>query len=143
VGGGQEFERRSGTEAVAAIVGFGKAVELAVRDREVHTAKVMRLRERFLGGLGGFCLNGGGIPHIANMGFEGVSAEMLVMTLDREGVCASAGSACASLSLEPSHVLRAMGRSTEAVRFSFDPFLSEEEIDTAVGIVTRVVERLR
>ena len=86
-------------------------------------------------------------PHLLNVAFEGVDAESAILALDGEGVCVSSGSACASMSLEPSHVLRAMGvppgRARGALRFGLTALTTEAEIDAAREIVPRVVERLR
>ncbi|MBI2931860.1 MAG: cysteine desulfurase [Planctomycetes bacterium] len=147
-GGGQEFERRAGTENVAGIVGFAKAVELAQQGGPFE-----RLRERLRAGLSripGVRFNGSvrhALPHIVNVSFRGVDGEAVVMALDAEGVCVSSGSACASQSLRPSHVLEAMGLRPEearaSVRFSLGVDSTEEEVDGALAAVARVVERLR
>ena len=145
-GGGQEFERRAGTENVAGIVGLAEALAGAGRFDD-------RLRDRLRDGLlavGGAVLHGaeaGRAPHIVNVSFEGVDGEAAVLALDAEGVCVSSGSACASGGTEPSHVLLAMGlpkaRAKGGIRFSLSPFTTEAEIDEAVRAARRVVERLR
>jgi len=143
VGGGQEFERRAGTENVAAIVGFGAAARLKRPD-------VGPLRDRLwraIQTIPDSRLNGGGMAPILNVGFRGVDGEAVVIALDAAGVCVSSGSACASQSLEPSHVLLAMGRSAEeargSIRFSLGIDTTEAEIDGAAIATAKVVARLR
>lgn len=152
-GGAQERNRRAGTENVAGAAGFAKAVELAVRDRERRNEQVGRLRDRFLERLAsavdGVERNAFGetVPGIVNLRFRGVRAETLLMALDLRGVAASSGSACTSGSLEPSHVLQAMGLSEDevlsSVRFSFSSLNHTEEVDRAVEIIARSVEKIR
>jgi cysteine desulfurase len=152
-GGGQEFERRAGTENVAGIVGFAEALDLACAGRADELRKAGALRERLERGLlavEGAALNGAPeerLPHIVNVSFEGVDGEAAVLALDAEGVCVSSGSACASGGTEPSHVLLAMGqpkaRAKGGIRFSLSPFTREADIDEAVRAARRVVERLR
>lgn len=146
-GGAQEFEKRAGTENVAGIVGFAKAVELAFRDLP-SMARVAALRDRLESSLGG-SVNGDPsrrAPHISNLRFDGVDGEALVMALDGKGVCVSAGSACAALGTEPSHVLQAMGLSPDAVRssvrFSLALDTSDDEVDEALRAVREVLENL-
>jgi cysteine desulfurase len=146
-GGGQEFERRAGTENVAGAVGLAAAMRIAVRDLEPNARRMAALRARLLAGLGAVREHGGGAPHILNVSFEGIENDRLLMALDAEGVCAASGPACASLSAEPSPVLRAMGVPDElvrsAVRFSVSALTTEAEIDEAARIVRRVVDRLK
>ena len=149
VGGGQEFERRAGTENVAGIVGLAAAVTIALRDLEPNARRMESLRARLLG-LPGSRVNGHPghrTPHLLNATFEGVDGEAAIVALDAEGVCVSSGSACASLSREPSPVLRAMGLSIEearsSLRFSVSALSTEAEIDRALEIVPRVLGRLR
>jgi cysteine desulfurase len=149
VGGGQEFERRAGTENVAGIVGLGVAMTIALRDLEPNARNMDSLRQRLLG-LPGSRVNGHPIlrtPHILHATFEGVDGEAAIVALDREGVCVSSGSACASLSREPSPVLRAMGLSIEeaksSLRFSVSALSTDAEVDRALQIVPRVLGRLR
>ncbi|HEX7897060.1 MAG TPA: cysteine desulfurase family protein [Planctomycetota bacterium] len=148
-GGGQEFERRAGTENVAGIVGFAAALDLACAALAEDVARQAALRDRLEAGLGG-TRNGpaaGRAAHLANVAFEGVDGEAAVLALDAEGVCVSSGSACASGGTEPSHVLLAMGqskaRAKAGIRFSLGPSTTEAEIDAAVQAARRVVERLR
>jgi len=153
VGGGQEFERRAGTENVAGIVGMAEAMRIACRDLRANAARMTSLRGRLLEGLrrtGGLLVHGdpdASAPHILNVSFEGAESEALILALDAEGVCVSAGSACAAMSAEPSHVLRAMGvsseRSREAVRFSVSALTTAEEVDAAAEVARRSVARLR
>ncbi len=150
VGGGQEFERRAGTENVAGVVGFAKAMELAEREFDARMARMERLGKRLREGLAEIRdarFVGGGLPHIVNACFRGVDGEAVIIALDAEGVCASSGSACASQSLEPSHVLVAMGlRPDEArgcVRFSLGADSTEADVEGALAVVPRVIERLR
>lgn len=152
-GGGQEFERRAGTENVAGILGFTQALELTERDGDERIARMRRLRERLRVGLReipGVRFNGPEretLPHIVNARFRGVDGEAVVIALDAVGVCVSSGSACASLSLEPSHVLLAMGLSKEeargSVRFSLGVDSTEADVDGTLAVLPRIVERLR
>ncbi|WP_309120425.1 cysteine desulfurase family protein [Paenibacillus sp.] len=131
-GGSQERSRRAGTENVAGAVGFAKAAELALGDLPRRRDELAALRDAMLETFerllpdGGFVVNGHpseSLPHVLNVSFPGASSESLLMNLDLEGVAAASGSACSSGSLQPSHVLRAMGvpdeRLRSAVRFSF------------------------
>ncbi len=154
VGGHQERDIRPGTENVAAIVGFGEAARLA-KDRLAAggMASVAVLRDRLEGGL----LERADMAHVigdsgcrvantTNVAFESLQAEAILIALSEEGLCASSGSACSSGSLEPSHVLKAMGIDERiahgAIRFSLSHETTNEEIDQAVEIVTKVVRRL-
>jgi cysteine desulfurase len=140
VGGGQEFERRAGTENVAGAVGLATAVKLAAPGR------MEALRDRLRAGLGGAAI-AGRAPHILNVSFEGVDGEAMILALDAAGVCISSGSACASGSTKPSHVLTAMGLPSDliksSVRFSLSSLTTDEDIDAALRIVPTVVGRLR
>ena len=153
-GGGQENGRRSGTENVAGIVGFGQAAELALQSLECDATEVKGLRNTFEQGvlerISSVCVNGGlaeRLPNTTNLAFEGVEAEAALLLLDRAGICASAGSACMTGSLQPSHVLKAMGFSTErarsSLRFSFSRFNTVKEIEKALEILPGVMARLR
>jgi cysteine desulfurase len=152
-GGGQEFERRAGTENVAGAAGMAVALEAAVRDREANAVRMASLRDRLRAALakaGGMREHGprdARACHLLNVSFEGVEAEPLVLALDAEGVCVSSGSACASLAAEPSYVLRAMGLPPEAVkgavRFGLSLLTTEAEIDEAASVVAGAVTRLR
>lgn len=152
LGGAQERGRRAGTHAVAAIVGFGAAAEEAVglaADRAARTASLRDRLEEAVTGIDGVHRNGSGArgPKHANVRVAGVDGESLLIALDAAGVEISAGSACAAGSLEPSHVLMAMGLDREtaraSVRFSLAPSLDAETIDVAAERFREVVERLR
>jgi cysteine desulfurase len=150
-GGGQEFERRAGTENVTGIVGFACALELL--DSAVETARIAALRDELLAGVLAIPdsrLHGSRqarLANNANIGFAGVAGETLLVALDLAGVAVSTGSACSAGAVETSHVLRAMGypptRAQEAIRFSLGRCTSEEEIQRTIEIVRRVVSRLR
>jgi cysteine desulfurase len=153
LGGGQEWGRRAGTVDVAAVVGFGAAVRTVLADREATSARVVRLRDRLGAGLtaiDGVTPTAAGapkLPGIVHVCVAGVEREELVLLADRAGVALSAGSACASGALEPSHVLVAMGleptRSAGALRASLGWDSTEADVDRAVAVVADVVARLR
>ena len=154
VGGNQERKRRAGTESVAAVVGLGWAAELARQDVLSESPRLAALRDRFehevLSRCPGSLVNGHRrlrVTNTTNLGFEEVDGEALLLALDMEGVAASMGSACSSGSLEPSHVLKAMGVRKEilrgSLRFSLSKFNAEEEMDRAAKIVCRMVEHVR
>ena len=153
-GGGQERSRRAGTENVPGIVGLGAAVKRAVRIIEEKTAKEIELRDALIERISKevpYCrLNGDRtrrLPNNVNFSFRFVEGESLLIMLDMEGICASSGSACTSGSLDPSHVLLAIGLPHEIAHGSLRLTLSEEttmeEIDTVVEAVKKIVERLR
>ncbi|MFL6529458.1 MAG: cysteine desulfurase family protein, partial [Chthoniobacterales bacterium] len=154
LGGGQEDGRRSGTENVASIVGFGKAAELALQQIDEQQTRVRALRDKFEASLQSQItdtfINGAAAPRLPNttsISFTGVDASAALILLDQERVCCSAGSACRTGAHDASHVLRAMGLSEErmrgSVRFSLGRFNSETEMDRAVTTVARAVARLR
>lgn len=150
-GGGHERGMRSGTLPTHQIVGMGEAFRIAGEELGGERERLTALRGQFLTGvtrLAGVSLNGDAelsVPGIVNLSFEGVDGESLMLGLRELAV--SSGSACASASLEPSYVLRALGVSDElahsALRFSFGRFTSTEEVDFAVGEIGTVLERLR
>jgi cysteine desulfurase len=151
-GGGQERELRPGTENVAAAVGFACAAELAVADRENEAARLGALRDRLEAGLlrvADVQVNAAGaprLPNILNVTVPDADQEALLIGLDLEGVAASGASACQSGTVEPSHVLAAMGRvrpDAAAVRFSLGRATREPDIDFAIAAFTRVIEQLR
>jgi cysteine desulfurase len=152
-GGHQQQGRRPGTEPVALVVGLAAALDLAVREMDSRRGRVLELRERFLGAVRTSAppavVNGpaDGLPSTLNLSFPGCRADMLLMNIDLAGVACSTGSACSSGSLLPSPVLQAMGVAEDvlnsAMRFSFGPVLSEDEVDEAARRVARVVNRLR
>lgn len=154
IGGSQEEKRRGGTHNTASIVGLGKAAELAAEYLAEENSRVRNLRDRFeqevMARISGIQINGDPdrrLPNTANLAIEGADSEALLMLLDQRGVCCSAGSACTAGALEPSHVLRAMGFSTEraraSLRFSFGRFNTEQEVSSAIGILEIAVERVR
>ncbi len=153
-GGGQERQRRSGTENVPGIVGFGVALELADYERHDFNAKCERLRERIVAGVRervpDVVVNGHPdrrLSNIAHMSFPGVEGEPVLLGLDFAGICASSGSACSSASLEPSHVLIAMGMDADlavgSVRLSLGRDNTEADADAVVEALTDVLGRLR
>jgi cysteine desulfurase len=152
-GGPQERRLRAGTENVAGIVGFARAARLAAEERQGTLESVAGLARRLLAGIFALCpgasLAGAGatrVPGICNVGFEGVRAEALLLLLDRAGICASGGSACASGALEPSPVLMAMGLEAGAarghVRFSLSPANSPADVDALLAALGPALERL-
>ncbi|MCH5285525.1 MAG: cysteine desulfurase [Akkermansiaceae bacterium] len=152
-GGGQESARRSGTENVAGIVGFGKAAELAMEAAETY-AQLGRMRDLFLAVLAEAGIhavqNGAGaprLPHVLNFRIPGCTAESLSLLLEPLGLLCSAGSACTSAEPEPSHVLLAMGlapaEARECLRLSWSRFTSEHVAKEAAGLVVLAVNKLR
>ena len=155
-GGLQERKRRAGTENMAGIAGFAKAVELVVSEREERAAHEAELRRELLNALEAritrerFHVNGHPteqLPHIANISFPECDSETMLMNLDMEGIAASSGSACTSGSLEPSHVLEAMHVSEaflrSAIRFSFGWGNTKEEVVQTAEKIATILERLR
>jgi cysteine desulfurase len=153
-GGGQERGRRAGTENVAGIVGMSRALELALADRETEAVRQAALRDHLIERIRMLApdviLNGHPtrrLPNNVNMAFPGIDAEALLLNLDLEGICASAGSACTAGSLEPSHVIRALGRPPAlvngSVRFSLGRGTTKAEIDTVAERLAQIVARLR
>jgi cysteine desulfurase len=153
-GGKHERNRRAGTENVPAVVGMGVAARLAAAKMRDEAARVAALRDRLeegiLRGVPGTAVNGARasrVPNTTNISFERVEAESLLIALDLEGVAVSTGSACSSGTLEPSHVLRAMGfpshRTQNSLRFSLGIFSNQEEVDRVVELLPRLVEKLR
>ncbi len=154
LGGGQEGGRRAGTENVASIVALGKAAELAGAGMTQETTEVKALRDTFESGvlerIEGARVNGDPVdrlPNTSSISFEGIDSEGALMLLDKAGVCCSAGSACTAGSVHPSHVLRAMGFSTErsrgSLRFSFSRFNTGAEVEKVLGLLPGIVEKLR
>lgn len=153
-GGAQEREKRAGTENVAALVGFGKAAELSSARRESDSERLSALRDRFLtllrAAVPDLVLNGHPslrLPNNVNVSVPGAEGTTLLMNLDRKGVAASSGSACSSGSLEPSHVLKALGLAdtlaSSGVRFSLGRTTTDAEIVQAAEIFAAIVHRLR
>ena len=153
-GGGQERSRRAGTENVPAIVGMGKAIELAYENLEENNEKLIRLRDRLIkkvfDNIDYVRLNGHPtkrLPGNVNLCFEFIEGESMLLSLDMEGIAASSGSACTSGSLEPSHVLLAIGLPHEiahgSLRLTLGDYNTEEEVDYVVEKLTEIVSRLR
>ncbi|MDD3154634.1 MAG: cysteine desulfurase NifS [Victivallaceae bacterium] len=154
VGGHQEFGRRGGTENVPSIVALGKAAELAREGLEEEVLRLGRLRDRLekgvLGSIDHIRINGdlnSRLPNTSSISFEYIEGEAILLMLDQFGICASSGSACTTGSLEPSHVLRAMGLPYTAahgtIRFSFSKFNTGEEVDRVLEVLPGVISTLR
>jgi cysteine desulfurase len=154
VGGHQEEGRRGGTENVPYIIGLGKACELVGRDLESEYLRIKGLRDKLENGLlehiPNCILNGDReerLPNTSSISFEYVEGESILLKLSDKGICASSGSACTSGSLEPSHVLRAMGVPFTAahgsIRFSLSGYNTEEEIDYILEVMPPIIEGLR
>ena len=154
IGGHQESGRRGGTENVAYIIGIGKASELAATHMDEMATRVEKLRDKLENGLlkriPNTMINGDTqhrLPNTTSLSFEYVEGESILLMMDKLGICASSGSACTSGSLEPSHVLRAMGVPFTAahgsIRFSLDIYSTEEEIDFIIEKLPPIIETLR
>ena len=154
IGGHQERERRGGTESVPNIVAFGKACEIAMADLAETSATLRKLRDRFESKVSetitDIVFNGDHdkrLPNISNISFRSVEGEGLLINLDMQGVAVSTGSACSSGSLEPSPVIRALGREDElargAIRFSFGRYNTAEDIDQVLSVLPDAVQNLR
>jgi cysteine desulfurase len=154
LGGHQEGGRRAGTENVPGIIGLGKACELAMQNFDQENKKVKSLRDKLEKGILAKCpdcmVNGdteSRLPNTSNISFEFIEGESILLMLDRFGICASSGSACTSGSLEPSHVLRAMGIPYTAahgsIRFSLSRYNTEQEVDFTVEKIPPIITRLR
>jgi cysteine desulfurase len=153
-GGGQESRRRAGTENIAGIVGLGKAIELATTDIGGHNARIAALRDRLLKGildtipyarLNGHPVNR--LPGNLNVSFEFIEGESMLLWLDDEGICGSTGSACTSGSLEPSHVMLAIGLPHEiahgSLRLTIGDANTEQDVDRVLDVLPKVVAKLR
>ena len=154
LGGGQERGLRSGTPNVAGIVGFGKAAEIAASKVDETAERLEKLRDRLqegiLASIDGVSVNGEGAPRVSgilNVIIDGVEGEALLLMLDEKGIEASSGSACTSGSLDPSHVLTAMGVPTEkalgSLRLSFGSDSTDADVDEVLRVLPPVIERLR
>lgn len=154
IGGHQERGRRAGTENVASIIGLGKACELASKNLDNEVTYLKGLRDKLETALIKLCpdvrVNGdinSRLPNTTNLSFEYVEGEAILLRLNEYGICASSGSACTSGSLEPSHVLRAMGVPFTAIhgsiRFSLSRYNTTEEIDRVIEIMPGVIKELR
>jgi cysteine desulfurase len=153
-GGHQELGMRAGTENVPYIVGLGKACELALKHMNEENTKVRYLRDKLENALMQSCkgakLNGNKenrLPNTANISFEFIEGEAILLHLDENGIAASSGSACTTGSLEPSHVLRAMGIpytfAHSSTRFSLSRYTKESEIDEVIRVMPDIVDKLR
>jgi cysteine desulfurase len=153
-GGKHERNRRAGTENVPAIAGLGAAARLAAAKLGAEATRIGALRDRLEGGVlaavPGTAVNGARdrrVPNTTNISFDRVEAESLLIALDLEGIAVSTGSACSSGTLEPSHVLRAMGlpthRTQNSLRFSLGMCSTEAEVDRVIEVLPRLVEKLR
>ncbi len=154
VGGHQELGRRGGTENTASIIALGKACELALNRMEEENTKVKALRDKLetelLRQVPNSRINGGGaerLPNTTSISFESIEGESILLLMDEFGICASSGSACTSGSLQPSHVLRAMGvpftMAHGSIRFSLSVYNTEEEIDFVIDKIPPIIEKLR
>ena len=153
-GGEQEKNRRASTHNVPGIVGFGKAVEIAQSEMSTEKERLTILRDKLIAGImnsiGSVCLNGNSskrLPNNINVSFAQTAGEALVLSLDLCGIECSTGSACTSTSIEPSHVLAAIGITRDlahgSLRFSIGKFTSESDIDFVLEILPDIVKRLR
>ena len=153
-GGGQEKKRRASTENVPAIVGFGKAVEIAKKTMDEEVKKLVILRDKLIKGIlekiDNVYLNGHPVrrlPNNVNVSVESIEGESMLLNLDMEGIAASTGSACTSASLEASHVLLALGLSHElahgSLRFTLGRYTEKEDINKVLEILPKIVEKLR
>ncbi len=153
-GGGQEYRKRSGTENVPAIVGFAEALELVQENRETETKRLLPLRDKLVDGIlkkiPQSQLNGHRtkrLPNNVNISFRGLEGEAILLRLDMLNIAASSGSACTSGSLEPSHVIRALGLSDEwthsSTRFTFGHGNTNQEVDFLLAHLPQVIAELR
>ena len=153
-GGGQENGRRGGTENVASIVGLGKAAQLALKYLSEGKCNIRSMRDRFeksvLEAVSRASVNGAGaarLPNTSSFSFEGIESPAALLLLDRQCICCSAGSACRTGSQEASHVLRAMNPSGDdarrSLRFSLGRFNTDTQIDRAIEVIPKVIEKLR
>ena len=154
MGGGQERDRRSGTENLPGVVGLAEAIRLAEAEREETTPRIMSLRDRVIHGIlermDGVRLNGHPtqrLPNNVNVSFENVEGEPILLGLDFAGICASSGSACSAASLEPSHVLTAIGLSADlaqgSLRITVGRDNTDDEVEYLLDTLTDLVTRLR
>ena len=154
IGGHQERGRRAGTENAAGVIALGKAAELAASHLEDENTRVRGLRDRLerelLARVPNSRLNGDAearLPNTANISFKYVEGEAILLRLDEHGICANSGSACTSGSLEPSHVLRAMGVpftfAHGSIRFSLGRFNTDRDVDQVIGLLPGIIEDLR
>jgi cysteine desulfurase len=154
VGGHQERGRRAGTENVPYIVGMGVAAELALASFDKENTFVRKLRDdlqaRLTAAIPNVRVNGDQehrLPNTTNLSFEYIEGESILMHMDIYGICASSGSACTTGSLEPSHVMRAMGvpytAAHGAIRFSFSRYNTQEDVDAVVDVMPGIISKIR
>jgi cysteine desulfurase len=154
IGGGQERGRRGGTENVPNMVAFGRAAELAMASLKDEDTRVRALRDKLESGIlraiHGAVRNGAKeprLPNTTNIAFDGIEAEGILLLMDQLGICASSGSACTTGSLDPSHVLLAMGcsvaRARGSVRFSLGIYNTDSEVDYVLKHLPGIVDKLR
>lgn len=154
IGGHQEKGRRGGTENAPAIVGLGKACQLAAQKMEEENTRVRSLRDRLeieiMTRIPNSRVNGGKaprLPNTTNISFESVEGESILLLLNEQGICASSGSACTSGSLQPSHVLRAMGvpytMAHGSIRFSLSIYSTDDDVDLVIDELPPIITRLR
>lgn len=154
IGGGQEGKKRSGTQNVAGAAAFTKALELMLAEQEAEVPRLTALREKVIDGvlqMPNTALNGGRdvprVPGIANLVIKGVEGEAMLLQLDNKGIAVSTGSACSSGSLEPSHVLLAIGLKPEiahgSLRVTVGRFTTEADVDYLLEVLPPIIERLR
>jgi cysteine desulfurase len=154
IGGHQEKERRGGTENTPSIIAMGKAAELAASNMDIENTRVKQLRDRLereiLARVPSSRVNGERVhrlPNTTTISFEFIEGEGILLLMDEHGICASSGSACTSGSLQPSHVLRAMGvpftMAHGSIRFSLSIYNTEAEIDVVIDKLPPIIERLR
>jgi len=154
IGGHQEKGRRGGTENTPSIIGLGKACSLAAQNMEAENTRVKQLRDKLENELRAVIPNsrvngdrGSRLPNTSNISFEFVEGEAILLMMDQFGICASSGSACTSGSLQPSHVLRAMGvpftMAHGSIRFSLSVYNTDEEIDFVIEKLPPIIETLR
>ena len=153
-GGKHERSRRAGTENVAGIIGMGVAAQLAMAKMAEESARLSVLRDRLetgvLAGVTGTAINGDRsprVPNTSNISFDRVEAESLLIALDLEGIAVSTGSACSSGTLEPSHVLKAMGfsahRAQNSIRFSLGALTTDADVERVIAVLPGLVDKLR
>jgi len=153
-GGSQEKNRRAGTENISGIVGLGKAIDMAVKNMDDNSKKISKLRDKLIDGLLKIphtILNGAigenRLPGNVNICFKFIEGESILLLLDMNGICASSGSACTSGSLDPSHVLLAIGLPHEiahgSLRLTLGDETTEDEVDYVLEVVPKIVQRLR
>jgi cysteine desulfurase len=154
LGGHQEREKRGGTESVPLVIGFGKASELALARLTTQTTHLRELRDMFEKGVSDtipeIVFNGNKLnrlPNISNISFRQIEGEGLLINLDMQGIAVSTGSACSSGSLEPSPIIRAIGRDDElsrgAIRFSFGKDNINDDISYLLGVLPNAIKNLR